>query len=206
MDFPVVVRELLDEAAVNIEYRACPDQYVGILGGVQGNDFSERRNASCRPPNRPCAILILESPHTDEFVGEPAPAKGNTGQLIRTHIKTMQCFEPYLNYGLILMNAVPYQCSLGYPTSRFRDAVFRTVWEREGAELFVRRLTSYLRTGDVVANCCTRGCPSNEEPELRALVQLRLKEAFPALDPIRRTHPSSWYSKRNRDAEWKWTA
>jgi hypothetical protein len=111
----------------------------------------------------------------------------------------------YLGYGLILMNAIPYQCSLGYPTSRFRDAIFRKAWEGEGAALFVRRLTAYMRIDDVVANCCTRGCPS-EEPELRALVQLRLKEAFPELEPMRRTHPSSWYSERNRNAVWKYKA
>ncbi len=206
MDFPGIVKGLFNEASAKIEHRACPDQYVGILGGVRGKDFRERRSASCRPPNRPCVILILESPHTDEFVGEPAPAKGKTGKLIRDHIETMQCFQRYLDYGLILMNAVPYQCSIGYPTSWFRDAIFRKAWGSEGSELFVRRLTAYMLVGDVVANCCTRGSPSNEEPELRALVQLRLKEAFPELEPMRRTHPSSWYSERNRNAEWKYKA
>jgi hypothetical protein len=140
----------------------------------------------------------------EEFSGEPGPAKGTTGALIRTHIRSINGLQDCLDFGLILMNAIPFQCSLGYSTSCFRDCVFRKVWNSGAKEIFVRRLNLYFREGDKVVNCCTKGCPSNGELELRALVQGAIQEAYPNVEPMRRTHPSSWWSQRNRQAQWKY--
>ena len=205
MIFSEIVKDFLIAASSSIEARICPDQYVGIISdfGQANDDFPERQDAASRPDDTPCLIIILESLHTDEFVGNVGPAKGTTGRLIRSHMHTMDCFPLYSNYGLILMNAIPYQCSLGFPTECFRDCIFKRVWSLNGRASFVGRLERYLRSGDVVANCCTRGHGLNGE-ELRALVQAALLEIQPDLTPMRRTHPSSWYSQRNRDAEWKY--
>jgi hypothetical protein len=202
--FNEVVRNFLTTAFSSIEDRACPDQYVGIIRTLReaNGDFPERRDAILRPDDTPILILILESPHIDEFIDEPGPAKGTTGRLIRSHISEMECFREYSDYGLILMNAIQYQCSLGYPTECFRDCMFRKVWRDEGKDLFIERIGRYLRSGDKIANCCTRGNGPKSETELRVLVQSAIKEWRHDLEPMRRTHPSSWYSSTNRASEW----
>ena len=205
MTFSEIAIKVLDAESKSIEERTCPDQYVGIIGGFDqlSKDFPERKNVSSRPDDIPCLIMILESPHTDEFIGEVGPAKGTTGRLIRSHIQEMDCFSQFQDHGLILMNAIQYQCSLGYATECFRDRIFKTVWSDNGRSLFIKRLESYFRVGDVVANCCTRGYTTRRNEELRVHVQTAIFEALPHLDPMRRTHPSCWYSPKNRKAEWK---
>lgn len=98
-------------------------------------------------------IMVLESPHKDEFKEGKAiaPAQGTTGENIGKYLERQHRHLPSLarvasgRYRLVLMNAVKYQCSLGVsPTSLFRDLVFRQVWERFGKEDFVGRLTKYL--------------------------------------------------------------
>lgn len=196
LNFPEFVREVVHQPLANIEGRACPDQYVGIVRNVQ--DGFHRQNVRCRPPDRRYVILILESPHKAEYARELGPAQGNTGTLIRRHVANLECFQHCQDFGLILMNAIQYQCSLGCSPSSFRDVVFRNVWRNGGSECFVERLRSYLRDNDVVANCCTKG----SVPELRTLVQSTLAENFRHLAVKRRTHPSSWWSGINRNAEW----
>jgi hypothetical protein len=205
MNFNEVVRDFLKTAFLTIEDRICPDQYVGIISTLHksNDDFPERYNPDLRPNENPALILILESPHIDEFNGEPGPAKGTTGRLIRSHIGEMKCFREYSDYGLILMNAIQFQCSLGYPTDCFRDSLFRKVWRDGGKDQFIERLGMYLRSGDIIANCCTKGNGPKNETELRVLVQSAIKEWSHNLEPMRRTHPSSWYSTINRAAEWK---
>jgi len=88
MIFSEIVKDFLIAASSSIEDRICPDQYVGIINdfGQASDDFPERQDAVSRPDGIPCLIIILESPHTDEFVGNVGPAKGTTGRLIRSHI------------------------------------------------------------------------------------------------------------------------
>lgn len=188
-----------------VEDRQCPDQYVGLVNTLRHDeDFSERCAAHLRPLDTPCLIFILESPHTSEFVGSPAPAKGVTGKRIRENVGNMDCFSEFFDYGIILVNAIQYQCSLGFETKRFRDRVFKHAWDCGGQASFLLRLEKYFRSGDVVVNCCTKGYGYKKSMELRVLVQQAIKEAFPDLEPMRKTHPSSWYSARNRDFQWKY--
>jgi hypothetical protein len=143
--------------------------------------------------------MIIESPHVQEFVGEPAPAKGNTGRLIRKWIKSV-CGTQYGSYGLVLVNAIQHQCSLGMPTKCFRDEVFETIWSQYGEQEFIARLKKLHRKGDMVVNCCTRGNLLGRE--LRHAVQRAIKNANIGCNPMRRTHPSSWYSEKNRNYVW----
>ena len=101
-------------------------------------------------------ILILESPHKDEFKGEPGPARGATGHAISSQLMNVIGLRQFSDYGLILMNAIQYQCSLGKPTAKHRDTVFRRVWGSGGAEDFKDRLKTTYRPGDVIVNCCTK--------------------------------------------------
>lgn len=103
-------------------------------------------------------------------------------------------------YGLILLNAIPYQCSLGLPTGCFRDEIFKIVWNTDGENDFVVRLRNVYRQGDVIVNCCTKG---NGKKELRKIVQEAIIKMNFECVTIKRTHPSSWWSDKNRKFIWK---
>lgn len=220
--FPELVDELVKEALLprvlpKIEPRACPDQYVGIVGDLNNEqnraakDFLDRKPAEDRPNEKKCFILILESPHIDEFKGDPCPAKGRTGTQIRSYIhEVVADFDDYPKYGLILVNAIQYQCSLGLKPKFHRDVIFRYVWEKGGGRKdFIKRLENhrYLQQNDVIANCCTKGNDTDKEhPALRVLVQDAieevLKEKFPQVKLLRRNHPVNWSIKARRSYKW----
>ncbi|MFD1009508.1 hypothetical protein [Oceanisphaera ostreae] len=201
MDFEEIAKAvLLKKAGKPIEARRCPDQYVGLIAKFPFNaDFPERISVERRPSDIKCVVMILESPHIDEFTNSLGPAKGQTGKLIRAHFLQVNGLSEYINHGLILMNAVQNQCSLGSSTDCYRDEVFATTWHDGAKEDFVRRLNSTFQIGDVIVNCCTKGKMKNNE--LRQLVQ----QSIPSDkgEVLRRTHPSSWYSEQNRRSQWK---
>lgn len=203
MDFIRIVETCCKDVVASVEQRECPDQYVGILKDQQSgkNDFETRLPANARPDGTSCVILVLESPHRAEFRGVLGPAKGTTGRLIREKINSIDCFRPYSDYGLILLNAIQNQCSLGFSPDRFRDRIFVSVWDSGGKEAFITRIKDVYRNGDVIANCCTKG--KNEEFELRGLVQECLIEVLPGVEPMRRAHPSRWMTQKNCNEEWR---
>lgn len=184
-----------------IEARLCPDQYVGVISQLSPDDvdFPERVPVETRPSGLKCVIMILESPHIDEFLNNLRPVKGQTGILIREHILQVKGLSNYKEQGLVLMNAIQFQCSLGYQTDCYRDDVFISSWQNGAKDNFISRLNEIFRAGDVILNCCTKGNVKNKE--LRRLVQ----QAIPSDkgEVLRRTHPSSWYSKQNRNSQWK---
>lgn len=203
MDFEDIAKAvLLKKAERPIEARRCPDQYVGLIARFSCNstDFPERVLVESRPSGIKCVIMILESPHIDEFSNSLGPAKGQTGRLIRENLLLVNGLSEYNNHGLILMNAVQNQCSLGSSTDCYRDDVFTAAWQNGAKEDFIRRLNSIFQPGDIILNCCTKG--NMKKNELRRLVQ----QSIPSDkgEVLRRTHPSSWYSERNRSYQWKW--
>ncbi len=211
IDFRTIAHEKLDEFCKATESKvpsdACEDQYVGEISKFQKTqkDFEARRRIEDRG-GRKCLIMILESPHSDEFRGEIGPAKGPTGRNIRARVTTVLRSINPSDYGLILMNAVQYQCSLGIDTNCVRDQVFLEVWRNGGRKDFGDRLETVVRKGDVVVNCCTTG-----KNKLRNLVQAEIYDRLCGkgvnLQLLRRTHPSSWRSgsKNLKDEDWKWT-
>jgi len=203
MNFSHLVSSATQNAMSATELRICPDQFVGRINtfSADQSDFPVRVSASERPEGLLCLIMVIESPHKQEFMGNLGPAKGSTGNLIRKWIKEIRDLFAYHNYGLILVNAIQFQCSLGRPTKEFRDDVFKHVWGDRGGCDFRHRLKAIHREGDVIANCCTKG--NLKESNLRALVQAAIVKTVINCTIHRRTHPSSWYSKNNREYEWK---
>ena len=165
MDFEEIAKAiLLKKAAKPIEARCCPDQYVGLIAQfLSSADFPERISVEKRPREIKCVVMILESPHIDEFSNSLGPAKGQTGRLIRAYFLQVNGLSEYINHGLILMNAVQNQCSLGSPTDCYRDDVFVTAWQNGAKEYFVGRLNAIFQAGDVVVNCCTKGKIKDKE-------------------------------------------
>ena len=203
IDFEKIVNRVVSLQGRPLEIRACPDQYLGKVAGFVEVPLTEGRTPAQKRTSEPCILLILESPHKEEFVGEPGPAKGFTGEMIKQHLGTVLGLPDLENYGLILVNAIQHQCSLGSNTTVYRDRIFRAVWRNGGAENFQSRIVSIFQLGDLIVNCCTKGNDFELYGPLRNLVEMALKASIPNTESIRRTHPSSWFEAKQRGKEWK---
>ena len=191
----------------------CEDKYVGDISrnGTElykfedESGFVERGN----PPNPSDRklILVLESPHEDEYRGlaTPLPANGTTGRHIRKYIGEVLHGSTGTDYGtlqVILMNAVQYQCSqahtLSCRASRLkRDEVFRKTFG-QGEELKQRLRGLHISGRDIVINCCTKG---TRTPYLRDLVGEAIKEVRGQPSQFKyfaTYHPSVWNKEKRR--------
>lgn len=201
--FAAVVRKVIADPPVPLDERLCPDQHVGTLRQLRSDGVIASRPALSTRPNQSAVLLVLESPHILEFKGLPGPAKGNTGRLIAKHALSVRGLQGKDNAPLVLINAIQYQCSLGATPSRYRDDVFFAVWQEFGRADFVARLKATYHEGDLVVCACTKGGSGDVSRSLRQLVYAAIVEALPeGTQILRRTHPASWYSRRNRDHEW----
>ncbi len=205
----------------------CPDQYVGIVKHSENwQKFYKRvdifENQTVKIQSKITGenffLLILESPHTDEFAknGKPiGPANGKTGENIRKYI-TKIFGSGYNEYHLILMNAVPFQCSLGVNTKYFREDVFKKIWSENGKQFFIDRLTGLLNTlsdkNIVIANCCTKGYNATNDSKNRPFLWHLVQDSIETLTSdkgmeiqyFRTSHPSSWSrNKKNREVKEK---
>lgn len=198
LNFAQIVGETVSLTWQSYDVRACPDQYLGLLSEVIGKPHFPLRVAAEERTEQPCLIIILESPHIDEFIGDPGPAKGFTGDMIRNYLHESINPHDVDGFGLVLINAIQHQCSLGISTSEHRDKVFRSVWAQGGQENFEARLRSVLRPRDVVMNCCTKGNDAELNTPLRSLVEASMRLHFPEVQTIRRMHPASWRTKSSR--------
>ena len=200
--------------------KLCPDQYICNIEIIKNYYFNQntRKNIFAKdsvtviekniPNAENILILILESPHKDEFGknGEPlGPANGTTGRSIREHIAKI--FPNFSDYHLILMNAIPFQCSLGFPLSKKekenlkrRDEVFGAVWGNFGKNFFKARLKKLLDElqnkgkNVVVVNACTIATDKKENREdlhcmvCRGIQYVMVKNKFSFYHTV---HPSS---------------
>ena len=201
ISFETCAQQCAHHFAQNVETRQCPDQYVGLIGNLRIESPLSNRCPVSQRPSHPCVLLILESPHTEEFLGELGPAKGSTGRKIVRHLATGFPNMDVSDYGLILINAVQYQCSLGqalntYSARKVRDCVFHAVWDSGGGQDFGARLLNAYTPNDIVMSCCTKGVGSIH---LRAVVRNRIDEVLPEVAVRYRGHPISWPRCLNRD-------
>lgn len=220
--------------------KLCPDQYICTIENVKNDyfDTAKRKNIfdqetlGVYKDNIPDAenifVTILESSHISEHFeqlskykhGEmrenPSPAigkySGDTGSNIVKYIA--EIFPNLSNYHLILMNAIPFQCSLGAATQHFRYDVFQNAWADKhiGAEFCKKRLTDFLNAlsskNIVIVNACTKGYnaakDSDQRPFLWHLVQNSIEtltlDEEKTIRYFRINHPSSWArNKKNRE-------
>lgn len=224
-----VLVELLSDIEKKYSPRLCPDQYVGKIGELSSDYFNlnkrkpifEDQSSAVINDNilkaKKIMILILESPHTDEYndKGEAiGPAMGksprDTGHNIVKHLKTV--FPKLTDYHLVLMNAIPFQCSLGVKPEKFRDDVFDKAWKKDkiGRTFFENRLKALLNglAGDksvVIVNACTKDKDDKNNKGRKSSVTDSLKTIKKELpDNVKITtmwetpHPASWWSKKNR--------
>ena len=196
--FELIVNEAVSLQGRPVESRECPDQYLGLIGGLLGKPMFPMRVLAQSRPAQACVLMVLESPHVDEFADEIGPAKGATGEMIRQYLTESLDLHGLADCGLVLVNAIQHQCSLGANTVVYRDRLFRAVWSNGGEADFRNRIVGLYKPGDVLVNCCTKGNDFEIHPPLRNLVEASLRAALPNADSVRRMHPASW-----RDANWR---
>ena len=149
----------------------------------------------------------MESPHTEEYNAKhtytPWPANGRTGSHLRKFAHLLQAGLPgEVDPGLVLLNAVPFQCSLGKrPIDADRDLVFRGAWKRGAREGCQQRLLHWYREGDLIVNACTIGGAGG--PPLRMEVEAAIGEALPGALRLRRFHPFRWFNESKADETWR---
>ena len=184
----------------------CDGAYMGVL---------DLQNYTIKPvpinlnhfQNLPLFIIILESPHIDEFntngiaVG---PAQGSTGRNIRSLlIQLLQSQTAHLQriYRLMLVEAIPYQCSNNTsPIDRTNtNRLFKKMWRSYGGKIdFENRINQYRP--DVILNACTGGIHSiNKGFTLKGLVQKVLntyKQHNPSVQLLYSNHPAIEYQFR----------
>ena len=210
-EFKAAARTILSNSRLGGEQGICPDQYVGLISSMKptDSDFSERSPVKRVEGSDRSVLLVLESPHIQEFEGNggPGPAKGHTGRAIRTYLRGVLNWKEYEGWGLILINAVQYQCSHGTKPLdiELRNQNFRYIWGQDGRENFIDRLEGIYRDGDVIVNACTKGA-SSKTGQLREMVQKALigsKNIGKPENILRRFHPASWSrSLRMRTGTW----
>jgi len=204
MNFEQIVSNAVALQGRPFETRACPDQYLGTLTKIIGNTQFPTRENVIKRPSSPCLIMILESPHVDEFVDEPGPAKGFTGEMIRKYLPDALGRPAFEGMGLLLLNAVQYQCSLGSNTIVYRDRIFRAAWTQGGKDDFLARFQSVIMPEDLIMNCCTKGNDFEINTPLRSLVEFAVRQSAPQIQTIRRMHPASWRNGAWRGKEWRY--
>jgi hypothetical protein len=201
--FETIVNQAVSLQGRPVETRECPDQFLGLVRGLTtSHPFSKRVSAHQRPDHA-CVLVVLESPHVEEFIGEPGPAKGATGEMIRQYLPTVLGLPNIQDHGLLLVNAIQHQCSLGTNTKVYRDRIFRAVWANGGESDFCDRIVSLFRPADVLVNCCTKGNDFEVFSPLRNLVEAAIQASIPNVVSLRRTHPASWFDAKWRNREWK---
>ena len=216
----------------------CPDQWVGDVEWIgtgfkylntASHGFSRRQNIVIDDLSLPIKrlIVVLESPHTDEYILDRTsgtftavgPANGTTGVNLRNFIEaatrefsSSDLVKRHDTFALILMNAIPYQCSLGNPlggpknvANRIaRDTLFRSCWNVY-EQIFRLRLTSYCNEQSLVVNACTRGQRKVGGKWLRDLVEDAIGSCKVAeKHRIRRQHPS-WSPNWKNAKSWTHT-
>lgn len=189
--FGEVVRKLFPGSGGPINDVECPDQYVGMISDLQAQSRFHRAPVASRPPNQACVILVLESPHKDEYEGTRpiGPANGSTGRNIRRWLPEHVGLR---SFGLILVNPIPFQCSLGEEQRLTTSKVFRAMWEAGEGSRFAERLKAIYSADDIVLNCCTKGIRRKGQVWLRTLVDHVITAHVPSGCIERWNHPAHW--------------
>lgn len=154
-------------------------------------------------------LLILESPHKDEYIVKDkklvpiAPAQGDTGKNIEEEIQKVLTeinrFEELDDgkYKLIICNPVPYQTSLGAYHSEslkdsyktLRDNVWKKMWSNDEIKGdFKKRLETYKPY--LIINACT----SSVKKYVTECVK----------DYLKYVNTSKLFYTTNHPAAWKW--
>jgi hypothetical protein len=187
------------------------------------NDLSDPLDIECSAfadrqairAEHPTIVVLLESPHRDEYTRDDsrfkpiAPAQGDTGTRFRKRLpdvineawKQLKVTHKLAStYSIILANPIQWQASLArYYSEELKKSVRNRVWKclwnyKDGEDLIVQRyfkdrLREYKPR--LIINACTANLSSNIDSYF-----LRSKESQDSIldncRVVRTYHPSSW--------------
>lgn len=138
---------------------------------IYGSNYNDRGVSSGEYASS-TIVLLLESPHKDEYTndGYPiAPAQGATGDKIHKYLGTLLChLSPHINDKdrIIIANPVQYQTSLDMIlesnklNKKVRDRIWNCLWKIESVKTdFLCRINKYRP--NIIINACTGGRKKN---------------------------------------------
>ena len=153
----------------NFSTNCCPDIIAAGRNGEfwfsKEKRYENKDSLDITDENIPTIVIILESPHKDEFNNQNFPngnpALGKTGKMLQEHFKAIlrkNISELPNNYRVILMNSIQFQCSLGEVPKKYRDYMWLSLWFGTNNLFkndFICRLNSY--NPSYIFNFCTIG-------------------------------------------------
>ena len=172
-NFKQWVLKFLNESPKNIYtvYRKCPDNYIGTISKNSSNLFVQKelryqnkeKLLKVSKKNIAKIVLLLESPHKDEFmINLTAPALGTTGEKIHSYFHKLLSKYAILTdiqMEVYIVNIIQFQCSLGFNTKKYRDKLFKELWEKPQTRRSLKRrikkinpqiiinATTYIKSG-----------------------------------------------------------
>ena len=211
----------------NFSNQICPDQFVAEIFYNAANQKWEwysnyvyisqmgRKNINYTGVGfENCILIVLESPHFDEYdtVTHQAkgPAIGSTGKLFEQHFlsiinsnNNVITLNQNLTYNIIFVNSVQYQASQGMKplNSLVRDKNWLNFWHQGFNADLCKRVQSYS-CDTIVINMCTYG-----QNVLHDRVQSVLRCAYKMhglnINNLYQSyHPSTWWIRKRRKI-WK---
>lgn len=201
-----IANNIINNALTQDKNIPIPDDYVGsftypptpnnpsLWFHKDDRKNNEKELGNKAEPNNYNIVIVLESPHKNEYnTSFRHPAIGKTGDNLKDNFDSLlDKLKGTIKKGtrcyVYLMNAIQYQCSLGYHTSIFRTEIFNSMWKHHKKdEDFLDRLKDFYP--NIIINLCTK------TDKLQDIVQEKIDEFVnnnKTISLYRGTHPSSW--------------
>ena len=213
------IQEKLAEAKEYV-FQLCPDQIVASIKN-NGDEFiwskkietkqsKKKKNTKIKLfkrknikkgsniPNN-IILLILESPHTDEFPGNKinGPAFGQTGKNINDKFIEMlnnSSIKDILPQKeickIIIVNAIQYACSCGINLDILKESMLKNVWKHDEVKedfrkriLIIKNTIIKYKKKLVAINCCTKPIKESVGNEIKKVFKENIYEV---------PHPAYW--------------
>ena len=147
---------------------SCPDRFEGLMSEQKGlAEFPHKDIDQCYKTDDGTnseglnLVVILESPHIEEFNGRQGPASGRTGKIIRKYIDDY--FHNELGRcKLALVNVIQYQCSAGHLRDQKdrarKNRIVQLMFQKENViKDFRERIGKFNIKKDVFLLACGKG-------------------------------------------------
>lgn len=211
------VEQLRNSCDGNCKTLACPDaRFARLINGkiVEIPDSRGRFSTKNRDPIKyvqagasviakdklqNVIVLILESPHIDEFAGNIiAPAMGRTGEHCFRYFDKLfakSCLASHISkskqYDLVFVNSVQYQTSCGASpltdkvNKQRRDTNWMTIFNNGSSEDLLKRLSALKPV--LVLNLCTKSS-MGLQTAVDEIVRPKYSKNYTTGD-----HPFNWF-------------
>lgn len=153
----------------------CEDYYWGVLTHGSVNQIPRKEGIAFSQTQlhyKNIIVIIAESPHTSEYFFTNGICKGHKSPLhkcdkrIKKYLTNNEnnWFNNNLNYDIVIVNAIQYQCSFGLKlwgnrsNQEQRNKVFAWTWINESAlnDLLCRlNIITQNKDNVILLNCCT---------------------------------------------------